>query len=84
MTDREVTIFELIDLTFGNVVNDFADVADALASIRRLAGIYGWDAVQNLALMQLAGDEQTLVAMQASLADLAAEMEHATATSRVP
>ena len=82
MTDKEAVIFELIDLTSGNVVNDFADVAEALASIRRIAEMHGWEAVRNLALMRLEGDDQALVAMQASLADLAAAQEPATAAAR--
>ncbi len=83
MTDAEAVIFELIDLSSGNVVNDFADLAEALASIRRVADIHGWDAVRNLALMRLHGDDQTLVAMQASLADLAAVTKLATAASPI-
>jgi hypothetical protein len=70
-------------LTSGNVVNDFADVSEALESIRRVASNYGWDTVKNLALMRLDGDDQTLIAMQDSLADLAFSAEHETATSRV-
>jgi hypothetical protein len=82
MTDQEPIVFELIDLASGNVVNDFAHVRDALASIRRLAAAHGWETVENLALMRLEGDDQSLVAMQAALKDLAASMEHAATAAR--
>jgi hypothetical protein len=84
MAGGENVIFELIELSSGNVVNDIADVDEALTSVCRVAGIHGWDMVQNLALLRLDGDDQTLIAMQASLADLAASVEHATATPHVP
>ena len=84
MTEEEPVVFELIDLTSGNVINDFDHVGDALESIRRVAAVHGWETVGNLALMRLEGDDQLLVAMQGSLADLAASMEHATTASRVP
>lgn len=77
MPETDPVVFELIDLASGNVVNDFAQVHDALESIRRLAEVHGWDAVANLALMRLEGDDQSLVARQAPLKDLAASMEHA-------
>ncbi|MDF3040175.1 MAG: hypothetical protein K0Q71_2881 [Thermomicrobiales bacterium] len=81
MTDSETVNFELIELSSGNVVNDFADVAEALTAVRRVAGLHGVPAVHNLALLRLDGDEQTLVAIQASLADLATA-ERAPATTR--
>jgi hypothetical protein len=81
MTDREPVIFELIDLTSGNVINDFSDVREALESIRDIAAIHGWETVQNLALLRLEGDDQTLIAMQASLTALAASLEHVTPVS---
>lgn len=81
MTDEASDIFELIDLASGNVVNDFGSLRDALGAIRRLAEAHGWDAVGNLALLRLDGDEQALIAMQASLQELAA-MEHAPAAAR--
>jgi hypothetical protein len=82
MTDEEHAIFELIDLASGNVVNDFAHLHDALESIRRLAAVHGWESVENLALMRLEGDDQSLVAMQAPLMDLAASMENAATATR--
>jgi hypothetical protein len=81
VADSATVNFELIELSSGNVVNDFADFAEALTAVRRVAGLHGWDAVHNLALLRLDGDEQTLVAIQASLADLAAA-ERAPATTR--
>lgn len=81
MTDEASDIFELIDLASGNVVYDFGSLRDALEAIRRLAEAHGWDAVGNLALLRLDGDEQALIAMQASLQELAA-MEHAPAAAR--
>jgi hypothetical protein len=82
MTDEASEVFELIDLTSGNVVNDFVSLRDALEAIRRLAEAHGGDTVGNLALLRLDGDEQSLVAMQASLQELAASMEHASAAAR--
>jgi hypothetical protein len=82
VTDQEPVIFELIDLASGNVVNDFAHMHDALESIRRLAATHGWETVENLALMRLEGDDQSLVAMQAPLKDLVASMEHAATATR--
>ena len=55
MAEREPVIFELIDLPSGNVVNSFANVCDALASIRRLARTHGWGSARNLALLRLEG-----------------------------
>jgi hypothetical protein len=75
VADSETVNFELIELSSGNVVNDFADFAEALAAVRRVAGLHGWDAVHNLALLRLDGDEQTLVAILATA-------ERAPATTR--
>lgn len=62
--------FELIDLTSGNVVGDFADADEALAALKHVSVKYGRSAIRNLSLMQIDGDCQSLVAMQDQLADM--------------
>lgn len=65
--------FELIDLTSGNVVGDFADLDEALAALRRTAERHGWDTIANLSLLRIEGDDQILVAMRDRLTGLVEE-----------
>jgi hypothetical protein len=82
MTKAMNEIIELIDLTSGNVVDDFDDVSEALAAIRRVASIHGWASVANLSLMRIAGDSQVVIAMQESLVRLVQASAPTPATTR--
>jgi hypothetical protein len=62
--------FELIDLTSGNVVGDFADEEEALTALQRISRRHGRSAIRNLSLMHIDGDSQSEVAMQDQLADM--------------
>ena len=61
---------ELIDLTSGNVVGDFADVEEAMATLCEVAARHGRNAITNLSLMRIDGEAQSLVAMQEELANM--------------
>jgi hypothetical protein len=55
--------FELIDLKSGNVLDDFADLQSAIATLRRVEATHGADAIRRLSLMHVSGDDETLVAL---------------------
>jgi hypothetical protein len=61
---------ELIDLASGNVVGNFDDLDSALALLRATIDDGGDEAIAELALMRIAGEEQTLIAMQHELVEL--------------
>lgn len=67
--------FELIDLTSGNVVGDFADADEALVALQRVSQRHGRPAIRNLSLMHIVGDRQSVVAMQDQLADMVERFE---------
>jgi hypothetical protein len=71
MTPPGNDIIELIDLTSGNVIADFATVNDALKSIRDVAGDHGWSSVGNLSLMRVNGNSQEVIVMKKQLAEIA-------------
>jgi hypothetical protein len=74
--------FELIDLTSGNVIADFSDVGEALATLRRAAAEHGLSAIENLSLMRIDEDEQSLVAMQDELVDMVETLDRSPTTLR--
>lgn len=71
MLEPGAEMFVLIDLVTGNVVSDFDAVDDALASIRWIAGSHGWLAVNRLSLLRVQGEDQSLIAMEDALVDIA-------------
>jgi hypothetical protein len=74
--------FELIDLTSGNVIADFSDVGEALATLRRAAAEHGLSAIENLSLMRIDEDEQSLVAMQDELVGMVETLDRSPTTLR--
>ena len=74
--------FELIDLTSGNVIADFSDVGEALATLRRAAAEHGLSAIENLSLMRIDEDEQSLVAMQDELVNMVETLDRSPTTLR--
>lgn len=62
--------FELIDLKSGNVASDYDRRDEALAALGAVADTFGWPAIASFSLMQIRGEDQTLVAKQDDLVQL--------------
>jgi hypothetical protein len=69
------TLYELIDLTSGNVVGEYDSEVEALAEVRRFAVEYDASAVKDYSLMRIEDGRQSLVAMQDALIRLATAVQ---------
>jgi hypothetical protein len=63
--------FQLLDLQSGNVIDDFESRFQALLAIREAIERDGLEAGQNLSLMLITGEKQSVVAMQDDLLRMA-------------
>lgn len=68
--------YELIDLKSGNLVGDYDCFDEVSAILRSGAYRYGRSAIENLSLMRIRGDEQSLVAMREDLLELVGLSTH--------
>lgn len=69
--------YEIMDLTSGNLVGDYATEAEALEIIRRGVADHGVEAVCDLGLAEVEGDETHLIATCGELITLAASQRAA-------
>ena len=58
---------QLLDLTSGDVVADFASEAEAIAALKSVLNEYGDESVEELALLRFRGDRPSLIAMEKRL-----------------
>ncbi len=66
------TFFQLVELTSGNVADDFETMDEATAALRKAVQMYGADAMRTYSLLEFVDGVATLVAMQDELLKLVA------------
>jgi len=71
--------FQLVELTSGNVADDFDTMEEATAALRQAVQTYGVDAMRTYSLLEFVDGAATLVAMQDELLKLVAHNEMARA-----
>ena len=73
------TFFQLVELTSGNVADDFETMDEATAALRKAVQMYGADVMRTYSLLEFVDGVATLVAMQDELLKLVARHEMAQA-----
>lgn len=66
------TFFQLVELTSGNVADDFDSLDEATAALNQAVRAYGADVMRTYSLLKFVDDTATLIAMQDELLELAA------------
>jgi len=66
------TFFQLVELTSGNVADDFETMDEATAALRKAVQMYGADVMRTYSLLEFVDGVATLVAMQDELLKLVA------------
>ena len=82
------SFYQVKDMTSGNVIDDFDNRIEALATLNTIAKEHGQEELRTLSLLHVDGDKQTLIAMASELITLvkheSIELATANATSTTP